>query len=492
MCLRVGAHVADVIVDERDIYGAGVNLAARLTTLAGPGEIVVSAEVRGLLTPGLDAEIEDLGDCFLKHLETSVRAYRLGAPGRAPVIHAAPPEPKDMLPTVAVVPFSARNVGPSHAALGDALADELIAGLSQTPALHVISRLSTTAFRDGRYSLGQMRDLLKAAYVISGAYSVHGDEVRVQAELCDTGNQRVLWATSQRASIAEIFLGEDRIVPEIVANASTHILDRELQRARTLPLPSLNHYTLYVGGVALLHRLSAREFSRSREMLQHLAERVPRSAAPHAMLAKWHVLQMVQGWANDPQQERLLARASANRALDIDPGHSLGLAVDGLVAVHSDGDLITAHARYTAALDANPQEPLAWALIAGLHSFRGEGVSADAAADKALALSPLDPTRFLLESYAALAKLSAHKHDEAIALARSSVKHNKLHLPSHRILVLALSLAGDRARAREAMDWLKQVDSGFNLREFRRRYPGHDAPHMPEYVEAFRAAGVPE
>ena len=241
-----------------------------------------------------------------------------------------------------------------------------------------------------------------------------------------------------------------------------------------------------------MHRLSLNDFERSREILQHLAERLPRSAAPHAMLAKWHVLQMVQGWTSDPAKHRQLARACASRALDIDAAHAFGLAVDGLVNAHADGDLDKAHRRYLQALDANPQEPLAWALLAGLHSYRSEGAQADAAADKAIALSPMDPARFLLEAYAAIAKLCAGRLDEAIALAGSSVRLNKLHTPSHRILVLALQLAGRASEAQAAAGTLMQLEPDFNLREYQRRYPGRDAPHMPTYVQALRAAGVPE
>ena len=213
MCLRIGAHVADVIVDERDIYGAGVNLAARLTTLAGPGEIVVSADVRDGLTAGLDAELEDLGECYLKHMQSTVRAYRVGAAGVAPVIDKIPNQPAGLLPTIAVIPFAARTTDPAHAALGDALADDIIAALSQTSAVQVISRLSTSAFRDGHHGLEDVRTHLRAAYVLSGAYSVLADEVKLHVELSDTRDKAVLWATSKRASIQDIFRGRTSVPP---------------------------------------------------------------------------------------------------------------------------------------------------------------------------------------------------------------------------------------------------------------------------------------
>ncbi|HEV7914284.1 MAG TPA: hypothetical protein VGP22_10980, partial [Albitalea sp.] len=425
------------------------------------------------------------------HVKSSIRAYRVGAVGRVSNGDAPRAEQAELLPTVAVIPFTLRSGNADCLAFGDAVADDLIAALSQTTALQVISRLSTAAFRDS-HDLEAVRTHLKAAYVISGAFSVFDGHAKVQVELCDTRDGRVIWATSQRARIADIFEGQDRLIPEVVSQVSAAILSTELKRARTLPLPTLNDYTLYVGGVALLHRLSTADFTRSRDILQHLADRVPRSAAPHAMLAKWHVLRMIQGWSEDPEQQRQLARASANRALDLDPLHSFGLAVDGLVCVHSDSDLDKAQARYRMALDANPQEPLAWALLAGLHSYRAEGQEANDAADRALALSPMDPARFLLESYAAIAKVSANRYDEAIAIARSSARLNKLHLPSQRILALALSLSGRVDEARAVVAELMKVDPGFTLRAYQRRYPGRDAPHMPAYIEAFRVSGVPE
>ena len=108
MHLRIGVHVADFVADEQDIYGTDVNMTARIATLAGPGEIVVSAEVRDRLTAGLDADVEDLGECHLKHVEKPVRAYRVGPPGHAPVIQPGNAVRLDLRPTIAVIPFAMR------------------------------------------------------------------------------------------------------------------------------------------------------------------------------------------------------------------------------------------------------------------------------------------------------------------------------------------------------------------------------------------------
>jgi class 3 adenylate cyclase len=112
--LRMGGHLASFVTDQYDIYGTDVNLTARFSTLAGPGEIVVTDDLRDCLTAELDADIEDLGECHLKHVENTVRAYRIGPAGHAPVIAASTPENTDFRPTIAVIPFEARSNEPEH------------------------------------------------------------------------------------------------------------------------------------------------------------------------------------------------------------------------------------------------------------------------------------------------------------------------------------------------------------------------------------------
>ena len=130
--LRMGMHMGELIADDHDVYGRSVNLTARLTALAGPGEIVVSAEVRDQLTAALDAELEDLGECHLKHVQHPVRAYRVGPPGAWPVIAPGSASTVELRPTIAVIPFTARGTDPEHQVIGEVLADEVIAALSRT------------------------------------------------------------------------------------------------------------------------------------------------------------------------------------------------------------------------------------------------------------------------------------------------------------------------------------------------------------------------
>src|SRR6266568_6926041 len=288
MLLRMGIQVSALISDERDVYGRGVNLAARLATLAGPSEIVVSADVRDQLTPVLDADIEDLGECYLKHIREPVRAYRLGPPGPRPVIEAGDTTP-DLRPTIAVIPFSYRGTEPGHVILGEVLADDIISALSHTADLNVISRLSTTVFRGRNATLDEISVHLRASYVLSGAYRTTRDQLVLAAELAEAKSGRVVWGTELKGRITSVVAGTSDLAERIVKQASTALIARELERAQTQPLPTLESYTLLLSAISLMHRLSLQDFERARQMLDTVVERVPRQAVPRAWLAKWHV-----------------------------------------------------------------------------------------------------------------------------------------------------------------------------------------------------------
>ena len=259
--LRVGAHEADVVVDQLDVYGAGVNLAARLAGLAGPGEIVVSAGVRQQLTDGLDADFEDLGDCYLRNVEAPVRAYRVGPAGQLPVVDIMAPadQPDSFLPSIAVIPFPMRVGSPSDAMLGDVIADDITAGLARSKRLRVTSRLSATAFRDRQTTAVAISGLLGVAYVLTGAVSVHGEQMLVHVELTDARNGTVLWMDSLRTRVADLFSEAGDLVAQVVSETGAAILQCELQRASSVSMPSLASYTLLLGAVTLMHRCASRE-----------------------------------------------------------------------------------------------------------------------------------------------------------------------------------------------------------------------------------------
>ena len=487
--LRAGVHVAEVVVDDIDVFGAGVNLAARLLDLARPGDTVITADVRDVLVDGLDGELQDLGECFLKHLPQAVRAFRVHAVGLGGALPWT--LPSDHLAAVAVVPFLPLSPADGPLAVGDAFADAVIGALSRVDGLRLTSRLSTAVLRHGGDRVQRCRQLLGAQFVLTGHYVLRGTQVHVRAELTETRSNTVLWAGGCEGRLQQLFDADGVLVMPLVLELARAIVRSELQRARGLPIQSLENFTLYVGGLALMHRMSQHEFSLAREMLDLLAHRLPRNAAPRAMLAKWHLMRLLQGWSSDPARDGRLAQDLARRALDRDPEHAFALATEGFVAAHFGDDLPLALQRCQQALSSDPQDAQAWRMLAGVHSYLGDGPAAEAAALRAVSLTPLDPTRFVYDVIVGAAKLAGGAATEAVQWAESSIRRNAMHVPAHRLRIIALVQSDQAAAAADAARTLMSLSPGFRVDAFAARYPGRDHPHASGYFAALRSAGLP-
>jgi adenylate cyclase len=490
MLLRMGLEISDVVVEADDVHGRGVNLAARLMSLAGPGEIVVSAHARDELTADLDAEVEDLGDCYMRHVSEPVRAYRIGPPGPKPSMRSMPND--ELAPYIAVVPFASRRAPEEHEITGEVLAEEIIRGISHSSDLNVISRLSTTAFRGRIVTLSEISAHLHADYVLSGVYSVDGSELTLDIELAEAKSGRVAWTDRIRERASAILQRDSELVARVIADVSAAIMKRELQRAQSQPLPTLKAYSLLLGAIALMHRLSRSDFAQAREMLQALIDRGVRHSLPHAWLAQWYVLNVNQGWSADARHDQRKAVESAKRALDADASCSLALTFDGSVNLHFLKRLDKAQESYDDAVEANPNNSLGWLLKGTLHAFKGEGEAAVSCTDRALSLSPLDPKRWYYNSLAAAACVAAGRYERARDLCFASSRGNRQHTSTLRTLAYAQWQLGFRDDARKTGQDLMAQEPGLTVGKWLARHPGADYAVGRDIARVLKMVGVPD
>lgn len=496
IALHGALHLARYQRNDIDIYGSDVNLLARLAGIAGASELVASVEFKDTIVDGLDADVVDLGDCFLKNWDQPVRVYRLSPVGSTSQRAVRHGDTLDARPRIAVLPFEAQFSDPAHRWIGNLLADQLTAALSQSASVHVISALSSAAMGSQPRDARSLRHHLGASCVLGGRVMCSGDQLSMYAQLTDTESGRVLWAEMQHGTV-QALLGQDQSMSlrmlAAVPQIEQAVLREQLQRARTQAPHTLEGYTLLLGSIALMHRTSPSDFARAHAMLTHLGEREPHSPLPQAWMAKWHVLRVQQGWAEDPDIESRRASAACARAIDIDPSCALGWVVNGFLHTNLMGDLDEAQACYDEALALNPNESLAWLLRGMRLAFLGQGEPAVASAQKALSLSPLDPLRYFYEALYASSLITARRYDEAIEVARHSLRLNRMHLSTHRTLVLAQSLGGHVDDARTSAAHLLRLDPTFTVERFTRRYPGrHHAPQFAgTLASALQEAGVP-
>ena len=489
--LRIGIHVADVIVETFNVLGDGVNVAARLAELANAGETIVSAAVRDQLTSGVDASVEDLGEQRLRNRSRTERAFRLW-----PAAHAAVATPSSALrahgrPSVAVIPFQLRTEDPRVAFIGDGLADETIAALSRVADFFVTSRLSSMAFRRAPLGARTIGEKLGVQYVLSGSVQTAEARALLTAELADTRDGSIVWTERFEGDFADVFAMQGELARKVVQSVTPVVRSIELRRARITSFEDLDAYGMTLRGVELMHRQSRDDFLAARRVFQTAIARNPVSPSPHAWLAKWHILCVLHGMSAAPAQDFADATACAARALDCDAEDALALAVDGFVIAWSQHDLDAAQQRLAQAVTANPNEPIAWLHSAITHAWRGEGSAAVEHADRALSLSPLDPMMYYFNSLSGTVNLIAERYDRSIEFCTRSLRENRLHTPSLRTLAAAFALSGRLVEARETMSELRQLEPTLTAGAFLARYPGRDSSHAGRFVKALLDAGLP-
>ncbi len=489
--LRMGGHLAEFVTDKHDIYGTDVNLTARFCTLAGPGEIVVTDDLRDCLTAELDADIEDLGECHLKHVENTVRAYRIGPAGHASVIAPSTPENTDFRPTIAVIPFEARSNEPEHFVIGELIADGIIAQLSRSPDIRVISRLSTTAFRGRPASIPEVQSRLDASFVLSGSYVASGGKILLMAELADTRKNEVVWAERVSGDTGDLLQTQSELLNGLAAATCRALIDAEVKESLIQPMPRLDSSALMMGGIALMHRSSIREFERSRAMLSALVERHNRVATGRAWLAKWHVLRIVRGLSDDPNREARVALELTQRALDSEPDNALTLSIEGLAYTQVLGDFDLADKRLTSAVASNPNESMAWLFKSVLASMWGSAPDSVNHALTATALSPIDPLRYFFELITASALLSNNEHTLAIEHANRSLRANRHHAPTYRALVTAQVESGLMSDAHRSLQELLREQPGLTVSSYL-SIGSTNSVTRKRCAEALRALGLPE
>jgi adenylate cyclase len=512
--LRAGINAAMAWSDGLDIYGTGVNLAARLATLAGPGETIASASAheqlaaalaslanpgetigsaaaRDELTHGVDASCEDLGLCVLKHFDQPVRAYRVGPASPLPSLTSRRDYGTAMQPTIAVIPFSARSDTPALFDVGNLIADSVIWRLSKAADLKVISRLSTAVFRGRANDIGEVSAHLGATYVLGGAYVVNAGQIMVTAELSEARNKQVVWTDQLNGEIGDLLRPESELADRVAKGVHFAILDAEVEHILTQPLPTLESYSLLLGSIKLMHRSSRDEFRQTRRILDELINRHGRIAAPRAWLGNWYILQVTRGWSEDRTREAAEALSTTHAALDRDPSDALALATEGFVYCHLLKDLDTARKRCNEAVNANPSHALGWLYLGTVNAFKGEGEAAVEATRRAMELSPLDPMRYYFESLGATAELSAQNYENAERLARSSLVLHRMHPSTWRALTISLVSQGRMDEAREALAKLRQLEPQLTAERYLARMPNAELETGREWARCLAMAGLP-
>lgn len=443
--LRIGAHVANFVADAYDIYGNDVNLAARIASLAGPGEIVISAALRNRLGQALRRQLEDLGTCHLKHVRAPVHAFRIGQPGRAPVVPPGAGAPQPWRPLVAVRPFAVHGEMADPAS-GEKVTGDVVAALARAAHVHVVSHASMDQLENAGASRASPRDA-RVAYRLGGHLRWEQGQRVVFAELSHAQTGHVAWAQSFRADghfgSAAGKMGVDQALANAVHSA---IVAHETARAQAHALPSLDGSTLLLASIALMHSHGAPEMERAQLMLDHLAGRWPRHPEAHAWLAHLHLLRWQQEGTEDAAAQ---ARGEAKQALQCAGGGALGLAMQGRLTAHLAGDLRAAEEQYARALALHPDDSLGLLFRAELKALQGDGGAAEVLCERAAAALPLSPLLYLRDLVLAQASLASGDAELALSRVGQALERGPGSLVARYTQAVALVCCGRIQQAQE-------------------------------------------
>lgn len=396
-----------------------------------------------------------------------------------------------ILPVIAVLPFRAIGGDDLTAVLGDWLAEEICRSLSRSRLLAVISHLSCRELASSSIDITAVRMVLKADFCVTGTLRRSGRELILDADFVDTRSGRILW-TRQLVETAERFIEQSTEgLAAIVSATGSAIAEEALTHVRGLIPAEIEDHRLLIGGVALMHRSTLRDFARARELLEEAVRRAPYTPEIHAWLGKWYVLSVFNGWSADAERDTGQALDCTARALDLSPNNTFCLTIDGFAQNNLLRRLDIAEQRYTSALDRNPSSALSWLLKGVLHAFRDEGELAVDATNRARRFSPLDPFGYFYDSLNATAHLAIGSYTRSLELADRSLAVNDRHLSTLRTKIVALHNLGRQEEAVRAGQELLRRQPDFTIAAYQRTHPAADHQFGKNAVEALKAAGIP-
>jgi adenylate cyclase len=488
--LRIGVNLGDVMVEGSDLYGDGVNIAARLEGIAEPGGILVSGTAHDHVASKVKVSFEDMGTQTLKNIAQPVRAYRVRDMPAASVLGLKPVSDK---PSIAVLPFTNMSGDPEQEYFADGIVEEIITALSRMRWLTVIARNSSFTYKGRSVDVKQIGRELGVRYVLEGSVRKAIDKVRIVGQLIDTSTGAHLWADKFEGRLEDIFDLQDQVTASVVGAIAPRLEVAEIERAKRKPTASLDAYDYYLRGLALVNRVTEEANNEALQLFTKAIELDPDFALAHARAAQCYVLRRANGWMVDRAQETAEAVRLARRAVDLGRDDAVALSYGGHVLGYVAGELDDCAAFVERALVLNPNLAAAWGYSGWVKMCLGELDTAIEHEARAMRLSPLEPRIFVWQSYTAQAHMQAGRYDAAAAWAEKALREQEDYANPRRIAAASYALAGRLAEARKHMARLRQLDPTLRISNLGDRLPPHRRPeHRANYVEGLRKAGLPE
>jgi len=482
--LRVGINLGDVVVDGGDLYGDGVNVAARLQSMAGPGDICVSGSVYDQVKRKLDLGFDELGPQTIKNIAEPVAVYRVGSQSSSAHEYPRPVEKEPLSlpskPSIAVLPFINMSNDPEQEAFVDGLTEDLITDLSRTTGLFVIARNSVFAYKGKPVDVRRIARELGVRHLLEGSARRAAGRVRINAQLIDAVGGDHLWAERFDRGLEDIFAVQDEVTGKIVEALVGRLTN---QPARSRPT-NMAAYDLCVRarGLSLQTALAAREAI-------FLLERAIALDPEYAEAHRWLALNLWLGWEfwdRPMDANRALALAEAQRAVALDPNDAGNRWVLGIILGH-ECRWTESEAEFEATFKLDPNHADAWAIRADLAALGGRPKDAIQHVNKALRLNPHPPGWYYW--MLGQAQYVLRDYESAARTLRTPATYRTT---SRRTLAASLAQLGRLEDARQEAELFMMSNPNFTIRHWAASQPFRDEEARRHFVEGYRKAGLPE
>ncbi len=495
---RIGIHVGDIIIDDNDIFGDGVNIAARLEGIAEPGGICVSDDAQRQIRGKTELAFDDMGPQSLKNIAEPMRAWRLQIdknspstlPKRAAAETAQPPALPDK-PSIAVLPFQNMSGDPEQEYFADGMVEEIITALSRFKSLFVIARNSSFTYKGKAVDIKQVGRELGVRYVVEGSVRKAAGTVRITGQLIDATTGAHLWADRFECKLDDVFALQDKITEGVVSAIAPTVYKAEIDLAARRRPTNLSAYDLGLRAVPHFYSMTREGVAEALQLTHRALELDPRYGFAAFLAGSCHIFNITQGWAHDLNREIGEVTRLLSLALSIDENDPDVLATAGCATSFLTEDFATAAEMVDRAVALNPNSAFAWNQRGQAYLFGGQAAEALRSFERSIRLNPLDPMLYMTLAGMGIAFIELRRFDEAVAVARKAARQNQTYATTYRCLASALAHLGREAEVQKAVSRLLELEPNFRISEWVKRGAQWHR-HNKLMIEGIRKAGLPE
>jgi adenylate cyclase len=496
---RIGIHVGDIIIDDNDIFGDGVNIAARLEGIAEPGGVCISDDAQRQVRGKVEFGFDDMGPQNLKNIAEPMRAWRIrieagsSSLGRATAAaESAPPLALPEKPSIAVLPFQNMSGDPEQEHFADGMVEDIITGLSRSKALLVIARNSTFTYKGKAVDIKQVGRELGVRYVLEGSVRKSVNRVRITGQLIDAATGTHLWAERFDGLLDDIFDLQDRVTSSVIGAILPHLERAEIERAQRKPTESLQAYDYYLRALASSYRFTREANLETLELTRAASAIDPHFALSHALAAFSFTQRKAFGWSANIADEISETRRLAAQAIELDGDDARVLGMAGFALGYVVGEVEVAAELLARAIRLDPNLVLARTWMGWTKVYLGDMDGAIEQLEVAQRVNPLDPRRYVTVTAMAYAHFFAGRNDEASVWAANVVRQQPNYLAGLRIMTACHAMAGRIEEARQACAVAMRIDPTQRISVSNARAPFRRPQDIDKLAQAFRIAGMPE